>query len=50
MDHKWTAYGLPIAGSSGIYKNKKAEISPHNSPKTRKRKQTNKIISKEKHL
>ncbi len=27
MDHKWTAYGLPIAGSSGIYKNKKAEIS-----------------------
>ena len=27
MDGKWTAYGLPIAGSSGIYKNKKAEIS-----------------------
>ena len=23
----WTAYGLPIAGTSGIYKNKKAEIS-----------------------
>ena len=27
MDGKWTAYGLPIAGSSEIYKNKKAEIS-----------------------
>lgn len=27
LDGKWTAYGLPIAGSSGIYKNKKAEIS-----------------------
>lgn len=27
IDNKWTAYGLPIAGSSGIYKNKKAEIS-----------------------
>lgn len=27
MDGKWTAYGLPIAGTSGIYKNKKAEIS-----------------------
>ena len=27
MDGKWTAYGLPIAGSSGIYKNKRAEIS-----------------------
>ena len=27
IDGKWTAYGLPIAGSSGIYKNKKAEIS-----------------------
>ena len=27
MDGKWTAYGLPIAGSSGIYKNKKSEIS-----------------------
>ena len=27
MDGKWIAYGLPIAGSSGIYKNKKAEIS-----------------------
>ena len=26
-DGHWTAYGLPIAGSSGIYKNKKAEIS-----------------------
>lgn len=23
----WTAYGLPIAGTSGIYKNKKSEIS-----------------------
>lgn len=27
IDDKWTAYGLPIAGTSGIYKNKKAEIS-----------------------
>ena len=27
MDGKWIAYGLPIPGSSGIYKNKKAEIS-----------------------
>ena len=27
MDGRWTAYGLPFAGTSGIYKNKKAEIS-----------------------
>ena len=27
IDGKWMAYGLPIAGTSGIYKNKKAEIS-----------------------
>lgn len=27
IDNKWTAYGLPFAGTSGIYKNKKAEIS-----------------------
>lgn len=27
MEGKWIAYGLPIAGSSEIYKNKKAEIS-----------------------
>lgn len=27
MNGKWTVYGLPIAGTSGIYKNKKAEIS-----------------------
>lgn len=26
MDGKWTAYGSPCAGSSGIYKNKSAEI------------------------
>lgn len=26
-DGKWNAYGLPIAGTSGIYKNKKAELS-----------------------
>lgn len=27
MNGKWMVYGLPIAGTSGIYKNKKAEIS-----------------------
>lgn len=27
MDGRWMAYGLPFAGTSGIYKNKKAEIS-----------------------
>lgn len=27
VNEKWYAYGLPIAGSSGIYKNKKAELS-----------------------
>lgn len=27
VNGKWFAYGLPIAGSSGIYKNKKAELS-----------------------
>lgn len=27
IEEKWTTYGLPIAGTSGIYKNKKAEIS-----------------------
>lgn len=27
VDDKWNAYGLPIAGTSGIYKNKKAKIS-----------------------
>ena len=27
IDEKWMAYGLPFAGTSGIYKNKKAEIS-----------------------
>lgn len=27
IDNKWIAYGLPFAGTSGIYKNKKAEIS-----------------------
>lgn len=27
MNGKWRAYGLPFAGTSGIYKNKKAEIS-----------------------
>ena len=27
IDGKWMAYGLPIAGTSGIYKNKKVEIS-----------------------
>lgn len=26
-DGVWSAYGLPVAGSSGIYKNKKAQIS-----------------------
>ena len=27
VDGVWSAYGLPVAGSSGIYKNKKAQIS-----------------------
>lgn len=27
VNDRWTAYGLPIAGTSGIYKNKKSEIS-----------------------
>lgn len=27
IDGKWNAYGLPIAGSSNIFKNKKAELS-----------------------
>lgn len=27
VDGVWNAYGLPVAGSSGIYKNKKAQIS-----------------------
>lgn len=27
VDNVWSAYGLPIAGSSGIFKNKKAPIS-----------------------
>lgn len=27
IDSKWYAYGLPIAGSSNIFKNKKAELS-----------------------
>lgn len=27
IDGRWMAYGLPFAGTSGIYKNKKAEIS-----------------------
>ena len=40
MDGKWTAYGLPIAGSSGIYKN----IS-YICIITGERKQTNTIIS-----
>lgn len=27
LENEWVAYGLPVAGSSGIYKNKKAQIS-----------------------
>ena len=27
IDGVWSAYGLPVAGSSGIYKNKKVQIS-----------------------